>query len=101
MNLPCGIDSKTKIARISPTPPRVNATGPVLGEVFHELEGVQVGDSGLQRFVAEEARHRTITSRIIQIREKNLDQIIRLKCQQSNVRIDSEQTTAPIAGVGA
>jgi hypothetical protein len=101
MNLPCGIDSKTKIARISPTPPRVNATGRVLGEVFHELEAVQVGDSGLQRFVAEEARHKTIMSKLIQIRAKNLDQIIRLKCEQSNVKIDSEPTTAPMAGVGA
>jgi len=79
----------------------VELTGPVLDEVFSELEGIQVEDSGLQRFVAEELRHRTIITKIIQIRAKNLDQIIRLKCQQSNVRIDSEQTTAPIAGVGA
>jgi hypothetical protein len=76
-------------------------TGPVLDEVFRGLEEIQVGDPGLQRFVAEEPRHRTIMTKVIQTRAKNLDQIIRLKCQQSNIRIDSEQTTALMAGVGA
>ncbi len=81
--------------------PRVaELAGPVLDEVFRGLEEIQAGDPGLQRFVDEELRHRTIMTKVIQMRAKNLDQIIRLKCQQCNVRIDSEQTTVPMAGVG-
>lgn len=82
-------------------PRAAELTGPIVDEVFNELKTIQASDSGLQKFVAEELRHRTIITKIIQMRAKNLDQIIRLKCQQSNIRIDSEQTTAPMAGVAA
>ncbi len=79
----------------------VESTPPVLSEVFHELQESQMGDPGLQRAFAERPKHETIISKIIQIRAKALDQIVRLKCQQANIRIDPEQTFVSMVGVGA
>jgi hypothetical protein len=77
----------------------IEVTDYVLGEVFRELGQVETEDAGLQTFLDQEARHKTIITKIIQVRAKYLDQIIRLKCQQCNIRTEPEQAAIPMIGV--